>query len=104
MSKEQLKAFLEKVKVDSSLNEKLLAAVDIEAAVAIARDAGFSISADDITTQRDTTDTSTTEYELEVARGAGKGYLNPNFLGKTHTMETADSGCGRRTDTGCRYC
>ena len=90
--------------MDSSLKDKLLAAADIEAAVAIAKDAGFSISADDITHQRETTEKSTTEFELEVARGAGKGYLNPDFLGKTHTMETADSGCGRRTDTGCRYC
>ena len=40
MSKEQIRAFLEKVKVDSRLKEKLLAAADIEAAVAIAKDAG----------------------------------------------------------------
>ena len=90
--------------MDSSLKDKLLAAADIEAAVAIAKDAGFSISADDITTQRETTDKSTTEFELEVARGAGEGFLNHDFLAKTHTMETADAACGRRTDTGCRYC
>ena len=40
MSKEQIRAFLEKVKVDSRLKEKLLVAADIEAAVAIAKDAG----------------------------------------------------------------
>ena len=47
MSEEQLKAFLEKVKADTSLQEKLKAAADIDAVVAIAKEAGFSISADE---------------------------------------------------------
>ena len=47
MSEEQLKAFLEKVQVDTSLQEKLKAAVDADAVTAIAKEAGFSISADD---------------------------------------------------------
>ena len=47
MSEEQLKAFLEKVKGDTTLQEKLKA----EGAdpVAIAKEAGFIISADDLT-------------------------------------------------------
>ena len=49
MSEEQLKAFLEKVKADTSLQEKLKAAADAEAVVAIAKEAGFSISADYLT-------------------------------------------------------
>ena len=44
MSEEQLKAFLEKVKGDTSLQEKLKA----DAVTAIAKEAGFSISADDL--------------------------------------------------------
>ena len=48
MSEEQLKAFLEKVKADTSLQEKLKAASDADAVVAIVKDAGFSISADDL--------------------------------------------------------
>ena len=48
MSEEQLKAFLEKVKGDTSLQEKLNAAVDSDAVLAIAQEAGFSISADDL--------------------------------------------------------
>ena len=47
MSEEQLKAFLEKVKGDTSLQEKLKAAADANAVAAIAKEAGFSISADD---------------------------------------------------------
>ena len=48
MSEEQLKAFLEKVQGDPSLQEKLKAAADANAVSAIAKEAGFSISADDI--------------------------------------------------------
>ena len=48
MSEEQLKAFLEKVKGDTTLQEKLKAAVDADAVTAIAKEAGFSISADDL--------------------------------------------------------
>ena len=48
MSEEQLKAFLEKVKADASLKEKLKAAADSNAVLAIVKEAGFSISADDL--------------------------------------------------------
>ena len=48
MSEEQLKAFLEKVKADTSLQEKLKAAGDADAVVAIAKEAGFTISADEL--------------------------------------------------------
>jgi len=46
MSEEQLKAFLEAVKADAALSEKLKAATDADAAVAIAKEAGFVISAE----------------------------------------------------------
>ena len=49
MSEEQLKAFLEKVKADTSLQERLKAAADNDAVFSIAKEAGFSISADDLT-------------------------------------------------------
>ena len=48
MSEEQLKAFLEKVKGDNNLQEKLKAATDNDAVAAIAKDTGFSISAEDL--------------------------------------------------------
>ena len=53
MSEEQLKAFIEKVKSDTSLQEKLKAAAadnafDANAVAAIAKEAGFSISAEGI--------------------------------------------------------
>ena len=48
MSEEQLKAFLENAQGDISLQEKLKAAADADAVAAIAKEAGFMISADDI--------------------------------------------------------
>ena len=48
MSEEQLKAFLEKVKADTSLQDKLKTAASPEAAIEVAKDAGFAITAEDI--------------------------------------------------------
>ena len=71
MSEEQLKAFLEKVKGDTSLQEKLKA----EGAdpVAIAKEAGFMISTDDITN---------TQYELsdEELEGVAGGTRDRQYL------------------------
>ena len=65
MSEEQLKAFLEKVKGDISLQEKLEAAADSDVVVEIAKEAGFVISADDWNeSQSDVSD-----EELESAVG-----------------------------------
>jgi predicted ribosomally synthesized peptide with nif11-like leader len=47
MSKEQLKAFMEAVKTDAVLQEKLKGAAELDAAVAIAKEAGFDVSKED---------------------------------------------------------
>ena len=65
MSEEQLKAFLEKVKTDSSLQEKLKAATDHDEVVAIAKEAGFRISADDLKKAQ----TEISEQDLEGMAG-----------------------------------
>ena len=67
MSEEQLKAFLEKVKADTSLQEKLNEAADADAVVEIAKEAGFSITAED--KQSSTAELSDEELE-EAAGGA----------------------------------
>ncbi len=70
MSEEQLKAFLEKVKGDTSLKEKLKAAADANAVVEIAKDAGFMIASDelnDLTQIRPVIAAS--DQELEAAVG-----------------------------------
>ena len=48
MSEEQLKAFLEKVEVDTSLQEKLKAAANSDAVLEIAKEAGFMITTEDL--------------------------------------------------------
>jgi predicted ribosomally synthesized peptide with nif11-like leader len=47
MSEEQFSALLAQLQEDSGLMEKFNGAADLEAAVAIAKDAGFDVSADD---------------------------------------------------------
>ena len=64
MSEEQLKAFLEKVKADTSLKEKLKAASDADGVVAIAKEAGFKISAEDLNEK-----VELSEEELEGVAG-----------------------------------
>ena len=49
MSEEQLKAFWEAIQADTALQQKLQGTTDPDAIVAIAKEAGFTISADKIT-------------------------------------------------------
>ena len=76
MSEEQLKAFLEKVKGDTNLQERLKAAADSDAVVSIAKEAGFSVSADDLKNAQ----SEISEEELEGAAGGncyyGTGFAN----------------------------
>ena len=71
MSEEQLKSFLEKVKTDTSLQEKLKGAADTDAALAIAKEAGFAITAEDIQSMQSSTDLS--DEELEGVAGGNNG-------------------------------
>ena len=74
MSEEQLKAFLEKVKVDTSLQEKLNgAAEDADAFVEIAKAAGFAITPEDIQLSMQS---STVELSDEKLEGAAGGFVN----------------------------
>ena len=89
MSEEQLKAFLEKVKADTSLQEKLNAAADQDAVLAIAKEAGFSISADDLNNAQSEIE----DAELEAFAG-GRGCVTA--MG--HLLFT--NGCvGRRPES-----
>ena len=70
MSEEQLMSFLEKVRIDTSLKEKLKGAADADAALAIAKEAGFSITVEDIQSMQSAT-TQLSDDELEgIAGGA----------------------------------
>ena len=76
MSEEQLKSFLEKVKADTSLQEQLKAAADADAALVIAKEAGFAITAEDIQSMQSSTDLS--DEELEGV--AGGRFKNTHLL------------------------
>jgi predicted ribosomally synthesized peptide with nif11-like leader len=72
MSEEQLKAFLEKVKGDTNLQEQLKSAGSNEAAIEIAKDAGFSITSEDIQTMQSAPG-EVSDEELEEAAGGDRG-------------------------------
>ena len=80
MSEEQLNAFIDAVKADEDLKEKLNAAADADLIVEIAKDAGFLISAEEL--QRAQSEVS--EEELEGVAGGKR--------------QTSAPGCGGRED------
>lgn len=93
MSEEQLKAFLEKVKADTSLQEKLKAAADANTVAAIAKEAGFSISADDLKNAQSEisgkAQSELSDEELEDIEGGGWGrYVGQNltYIVKNNTF------------------
>ena len=85
MTEEQLKAFLEKVKADTSLQEKLKAAADSDAVLAIAKEAGFSISADVLKSAQ----SEISEEELEGAAAAGCRLSCWNFISAEFRCQAA---------------
>ena len=73
MSEEQVKAFLEKVKGNTGLQEKLKAAADANAVVEIAKEAGFSLSAEDFN-----------KAELEISDAELEGVVGGDFSFDSH--------------------
>ena len=69
MTQEQLTAFIANAKGNTSLQEKLKAAADVDAVAAITQEAGFRISADDFKKAQP----KISEEELEgVTGGVGR--------------------------------
>ena len=81
MSEEQLKAFLEKLKADTSLQEKLNGAADADAVVEIAKEAGFAITAEDIQSMQSPT-AELSDEELEEASGGQSGCQRARSWGR----------------------
>ena len=73
MSEKQVKAFLEKVKGDTNLQEKLKAAADADAALAIAKEAGFAITTQDIQSMQSSTELS--DDDLEGVAGGSSPWV-----------------------------
>ena len=70
MSEEQLKAFWEAVQADAGLQEKLSAAKDADAVVAIAKAAGFEISEEELARAQ----TELSDEQLSGAWGGGDDF------------------------------
>ena len=81
MSAEQLTALLAKLKDDSGLQEKLKDAADLDAAVAMAQEAGFDVSKADWLKHQAKQTLELTNEELE--RVVGGGEYTGNACGPT---------------------
>jgi predicted ribosomally synthesized peptide with nif11-like leader len=74
MSEEQLAALLAKLKDDEGLQEKLKGAADLDAVLAIAKDAGFDISKAAWLRYQATQTLELSDEELEGIAGGGVAY------------------------------
>ena len=74
MSEEQLRAFLEAVKADAGLQEKLKGAGGLDAALEIAKDSGFDVSKADWLKYQANQTLELSDEELEGVAG-GESYL-----------------------------
>ena len=87
MSEEQLKAFLAKVKGDSSLQDKLKAAKSLEDVVGIAKEQGYEFTADKFS--------QLSEVELEGVAGGTAGVpCNEGYYVTDYGNETNNTGRG----------
>lgn len=81
MSAGQFKNFLDAVATNSELQGKLKAAANPDAVVAIAKAAGFTISADDITQAHSVAEDELSDDEMMNAAG---GFAKVNLPGPTN--------------------
>ena len=73
MSEEQLTALLAKLKEDSGLREKLQGAADLDAAAALAKEAGFDVSkADWLKYQANQQPLELSDKQLEMVAGGNE--------------------------------
>ena len=71
MSEEQLSALLAKLKEDAGLQEKLRGAGDLDAAVALAKEAGFDVSKADWLKYQAKQTLELSDEEMEGVAGGG---------------------------------
>ena len=71
MSEEQLSALLAKLKEDAGLQEKLKGAADLDAAVTMAKDAGFDVSKADWLKHQAKQTLKLSDEELDKVAGGG---------------------------------
>ncbi|MCP9814999.1 Nif11-like leader peptide family RiPP precursor [Synechococcus lacustris] len=89
MSEEQLAALLAKLKEDAGLQEKLKGAADLDAAIALAKEAGFDVSKADWLKYQAKQTLELSDEELEMVAG-GAPYQIKKWT-ETGTMEARDT-------------
>ena len=89
MSEEQLSALLAKLKVDAGLKEKLKGVADLDAAVVIAKGAGFDVSKEDCLKAQAS---QVSEMSDEELAGVSGGVDNPFFEGRDVAFQLDESG------------
>jgi len=99
MSEEQLAALLAKLKDDAGLQEKLKGAADLDAVLAIAKDAGFDISKADWLRYQAQQTIELSDEELEGVAGGEPMYVfvtrySCHNICVTQTMKGNGSRCG----------
>ena len=94
MSEEQLKAFMEAVKADAGLQEKLNAAADVDVVVEIAKEAGFMISAEELKMSKELSE----DDELESVAGGMLAKCLYNSFKQAMTLENFRCGKWKRED------
>ena len=100
MSEEQLTALLAKLKDDVGLQEKLKGAADLDAAVALAKDAGFDISKADWLKYQAQQTLELSDEELEGVAGGILGVragerLSESWSGACPVRGIGFEACGR---------
>jgi predicted ribosomally synthesized peptide with nif11-like leader len=80
MSEEQLSALLAKLKEDAGLQEKLKGAADLDAVVALAKEAGFDVSKADWLRYQEKQALELSDEELEAVSGGRWGHLGNSSL------------------------
>ena len=86
MSEEQLSALLAKLKDDAELQEKLKGAADLDAAVALAKEAGFDVSKADLLKYQAKQTLELSDEELE---GVAGGTISLGFCELTIVVSLA---------------
>jgi predicted ribosomally synthesized peptide with nif11-like leader len=92
MSEEQLAALLAKIKEDAGLQEKLKGAADLDAAVALAKEAGFDVTKADWLKYQ--AKQSISDEELEGVAGGYYSDCSRNSAGNDGWKMTGGCGCG----------
>jgi predicted ribosomally synthesized peptide with nif11-like leader len=93
MSEEQLSALLAKLKDDAGLKEKLKGAVDLDAAVAMAKEAGFNVSKADWLRYQVKQTLELSDEELEGVAGGMIDHLKGAIVRGTKTCGCHNSFC-----------